>query len=326
MSYMPERGVPEGPLTGSTPSSAPSVSIAPPSQCSGCRGIAFTNRQILPDLQTRTCTSCGLIFSAIERSGPAVPEFALVDQDAYLRSVGETRRLQATRILKTLAGYVPPGARLLDVGCSFGFFLLAARRAGFQVHGIEPDAQAYEYARRLLGEDIVRRRILDKDSEPPRSADIVSTLDVIEHIPPGDHEAFAAAVRQTLTAQGVWVIKVPSTEGLYYKLSDIAARTYPRAGASLIRRMWQTRYEYPHLAYFSLHSLSVELERFGFHVFARRYVPEGPTRTVIDRLSTDGDISRRKAWMVTPAVAGVNLVESLRGRSDGLVVFARPRP
>jgi trans-aconitate methyltransferase len=303
-----------------------STSIPTPARCSACGGSAFTDRRILTDLRTRTCVSCGLIFSAIERSGPAVPEFALVDQDAYLRSVGETRRVQATRILEALTRHVPRGARLVDVGCSFGFFLLAARRAGFQVRGIEPDPQAFEYASRLLGDDVVRHGILDGSTAPPRSADIVSTLDVIEHIPPGEHEAFAATVRETLTPQGVWVIKVPSTEGLYYKLSDTLARVYPRAGASLIRRMWQTRYEYPHLAYFSLASLSVELERLGFSVLAHRYVPEVPTRTVIDRLSTDGDISRGKAWLVAPVVAGVNLVESLRGKSDGLVVFARPRP
>jgi hypothetical protein len=321
---MPER-VPPDPHSDRVPVSASSTSIPAPPRCSGCGRSVFIDRRILTDLRTRTCVSCGLIFSAIERSGPAVPEFALVDQDAYMRSVGETRRLQATRILETLTRHVPPGAKLLDVGCSFGFFLLASRRAGFQVRGIEPDPQAFAYARRLLGDGVVHNGILDEDSGPPRSTDIVSTLDVIEHIPPGEHEVFAARVREALSPEGVWVIKVPATEGLYYKLSVMLARMYPRAGARLIRRMWQTRYEYPHLVYFSLDSLSVELERFGFSVVGHLYVPEVPTRTVIDRLSTDGDISRGKAWLVAPVVAAVNLVESLRGKSDGLVVFARPR-
>jgi SAM-dependent methyltransferase len=267
-----------------------------------------------------------LIFSSIDRSGPAVPEFALVDEDAYLRSVGETRRLQGGQILEALNGHVPHGSRLLDVGCSFGFFLLAARRAGFQVRGIEPDPQAHEYARRLLGDDVVVHGSLDRSTAHPGSADIVSTLDVIEHIPPEQHETFAGLVRETLSPGGVWVIKVPSTEGLYYKLSDLLARISPAMGASLIRRMWQTRYEYPHLVYFSLHSLSVWLDRFGFGVVAHRYLPEVPSRTVIDRLTTDGDINRAKAYAIAPAVLGVNLAESLRGKSDGLVVFARPRP
>jgi SAM-dependent methyltransferase len=296
-----------------------------PTRCSACGGSAFTHRRILDDLQTRTCISCGLVLGAIDRFVPAVPEFALVDHDAYLRSVGETRRIQAIPILEVLTRHARPGARVLDVGCSFGFFLLAARRAGFEVTGIEPDPQAYEYANHLLGDEVVHHGTFDSQSVQPGSAEIVSTLDLIEHIPPSEHEAFAATVRTTLTPTGIWVIKVPTTEGLYYKLSDGLARTFPRLGASLIRRMWQTRYEYPHLVYFSLGSLSVELERSGFNVLAHRYIPEVPIRTVIDRLSTDGDISRGVAWLAAPIVASVNLVESLRGKSDGLVVFARPR-
>jgi len=323
MSAMPDRALPED--VGGRGNQPLPTTFPPPLRCPTCGTSAFTDRRILPDLGTRTCASCGLIFSAIDRFGPAIAEFALVDQDAYLRSVGETRRVQAVRILRTLTGHVPPGSRLLDVGCSFGFFPLAARRAGFQVRGIEPDPQAYEYARRLLGDEVVRQGVLDANTAPAGSADIVSTLDVIEHIPAEEHESFAGNVRQTLSPGGVWVIKVPTTEGLYYKLSDLLARIYPTMGASLIRRMWQTRYEYPHLVYFSIHSLSAWLERFGFRAVGHRYLPEVPTRTVIDRLTTDGDINRAKAYVVAPAVLGVNAVESLRGKSDGLVVFARPR-
>jgi cyclopropane fatty-acyl-phospholipid synthase-like methyltransferase len=266
-----------------------------------------------------------LILSEIRRSEPVVPEFALVSEDIYLRSVGETRRLQAEIILDTLSRRVRSSASLLDVGCSFGFFLLAAREAGFEILGIEPDPRAYEYARRLLGNEAVRPGMFGLDVVPPRSFDVVSTLDVIEHIPPEEHEGFAAAVRAALTATGVWVIKVPSTEGLYYKLADAAVRVSPGMAGSLVRRLWQTRYEYPHLVYFSRRSLTSWLDRYGFDVMAHRYVPEVPAGTIIDRLTTDGDIAHRTAWLAAPLVLGVGAIESLRGRSDSLIVFARPR-
>lgn len=327
MAPMPGGSVPEDTAGGPTqPSGVPAESPAGGFSCVACGETAFVDRRILPDLVTRTCTRCGLISSSIDRTGPGVPEFALVDEVAYLRSVGATRRRQAAPILEWLTKQFNPGAKLLDVGCSFGFFLLEAKRAGFTIQGLEPDPQAYEYCRRLLGEGVVRRAILDEGSAHARSADIVTTLDVIEHIPPEQHRAFAGRVRDILTPHGVWVIKVPSTEGLYYRLSGLLATMYPKAGADLVRRLWQTRYEYPHLVYFSLPSLSRWLNAFGFTVLAHRYVPEVPTRTAIDRLSTDGDISRAKAWLIAPAVVGVNLVEALRRKSDGLVVFARPSP
>jgi SAM-dependent methyltransferase len=283
------------------------------------------SRRILPDLTTHRCASCGLIVSAIERLGPAFPEFALVEQEAYVRSVGASRTRQAAHILEHLTRHVSPGASILDIGCSFGFFLQEARRAGFGVRGVEPDPQAHAHATSVLGKGVVHLGTLDEDSARPRSADVVATLDVIEHIPPEEHETFAERVRSILEPGGIWIIKVPSTEGLYYKLSDLMVRAYPPMGATLVRRMWQTRYEYPHLVYFSLGSLSAWLKRFGFDVISHRFLPEIPTATIVDRLTTDGDIGKAKAYLAAPAIISVTLIDRLRGRSDALVVFARPR-
>ena len=44
-----------------------------------------------------------------------------------------------------------PGARVLDVGCGFGSFLIRAREAGYAVAGIEPDAHACAGACKVLG-------------------------------------------------------------------------------------------------------------------------------------------------------------------------------
>ena len=48
-----------------------------------------------------------------------------------------------------------------------------------------------------------------------------------------------------------------------------------------------------------------------------------PIRTIIDRLTHDGDISRLQAYCLVPAVGAINVVEWLRRRSDALVVLAR---
>ena len=54
-----------------------------------------------------------------------------------------------------------------------------------------------------------------------------------------------------------------------------------------------------------------------------RYLPEVPIRTIIDRLTHDGDISRAQAYVLAPAVSVINAIEWLRRRSDALVVLAR---
>jgi 2-polyprenyl-3-methyl-5-hydroxy-6-metoxy-1,4-benzoquinol methylase len=293
--------------------------------CPACGGGAFLDREVLPGLTTHTCVECTLILSTIERSDDPVPEFALVDEDAYLGSVGAVRRTQAGEILSLLRPYVSAGAALLDVGCSFGFFLLEARKAGFAVRGIEPDPQAYERARASLGENVVQRGLFSSDTALSGSADVISTLDVIEHIPPEEHEPFARLVAASLTPRGIWVIKVPTTEGLYYKLSDLLVRTWPAIGSSFVHRLWQTRYEFPHLVYFTRLNLTRWLERYGFAVIGHTYVQEVPNSTVLDRLTTDHDISRPLAYLLAPGVVGINFIETIRRKSDSLVVLARAR-
>jgi 2-polyprenyl-3-methyl-5-hydroxy-6-metoxy-1,4-benzoquinol methylase len=212
---------------------------------------------------------------------------------------------------------------VLDVGCGFGSFLIRARAAGYAVAGIEPDAHACAGACQVLGEGVVRQGTLLQVRPAAASADVVATLDVLEHVPPADHVAFARAMAGVLAPGGIWVIKVPSTEGLYYRLSALAARLVPWVGATFMRRLWQTDYEFPHTVYFDRRSLQAWLHRHGFVVVDVRYLPEVPARTIIDRLTHDGDIGRGQAYLMAPAVSVINVIEWLRRRSDALVVIAR---
>lgn len=292
-------------------------------QCPGCDGSTFADRRVADGIRTHTCGSCGLILSSLSRRKPKMGQYANVDLRAYLTSVVALRHQQSSEILSFVQPHLPPGARVLDVGCGFGSFLLRARDAGFAVAGIEPDEHACAGAGELLGEDVVRQGTLQQVMPHAGSADAVATLDVLEHVPPEDHESFAALMTRILTPGGLWVIKVPSTEGLYYKLSALLARVFPPLGATFMRRLWQTEYEFPHTVYFNRKTLEQWLHRHGFTLVDVRYLPEVPARTIIDRLTHDGDIGRAQAYAMIPAVFVINVIEALRRRSDALLVVAR---
>src|SRR5205085_9487386 len=129
----------------------------------------------------------------------------------------------------------------LDVGCGFGYVLEAAREAGYRVRGIEPDAKAVAAARQRIAD--VETGVL---TEETREADILSTLDVLEHL--DDINAFARLVRWK--ARALWVIKVPSSEGLFFRMAHLF-----RIG-SAVRRLWQSDYEHPHTVYFNQPALT----------------------------------------------------------------------
>jgi 2-polyprenyl-3-methyl-5-hydroxy-6-metoxy-1,4-benzoquinol methylase len=72
--------------------------------------------------------------------------------------------------------------KLLDVGCSFGFFLDRARQRGWNVAGIEVSEYAATYARTRLGLSVIDKPIMEAQFAE-RSFDVITMWYVIEHLP-----------------------------------------------------------------------------------------------------------------------------------------------
>jgi SAM-dependent methyltransferase len=233
--------------------------------------------------------------------------YAEIDVSAYLRSIGSVREAQADDIVAFAREYRATG-EWLDIGCGYGYVLDAARNAGFRVRGIEPNDVAAAVARER-GIDVSR----DPLSETTLPADIVSTLDVLEHL--SDINAFANLVK--IKATTLWLIKVPSSDGMFYRVAH-TLRIH-----SAVERLWQTHYEHPHLVYFDESTLLRFLRKHGFEIVAQRYLHETPARTIVPRLMLAGDIPLWKAWLAFPVAVAINIIERLRRRSDALMVLVR---
>jgi SAM-dependent methyltransferase len=274
--------------------------------CPVCDGLRFDARTIA-GVAIRRCASCGCRISDIAVAGGI--SYGHVDDGAYAGSIARVRRRQAQEII----AFVRPFARSgewLDVGCGYGYVLDAAKAEGFRVRGVEPDGKVASAARERIGN--IEQGTL---AESTAVADVLSTLDVLEHL--HDPAAFARLVRSK--ARKLWLIKVPSSDGLFFRL----AHALRIRGA--VQRLWQSGYEHPHTVYFDHATLTRFLEKHGFEVVAVRYLEEVPHGTVVDRLTLDGRTPRWKARLAVPLFFAVNLIERLRGRSDALLVLARPR-
>ena len=90
-------------------------------------------------------------------------------------------RAEAHEILAMLP---PPPGRLLDIGCAGGTFLDEARKAGFDVAGIELNPTMAQYARTTYQLEVMNRRIEDVPEDAWAGAfEIVTLLDCLEHMP-----------------------------------------------------------------------------------------------------------------------------------------------
>jgi len=117
--------------------------------------------------------------------------------------------LQRTWTTGRLSGLVarrPPPARLLEIGTGYGYFLAAARDAGYQVSGVELSRTGAAHARDRHGLDVFLGQ-LDSAPEDVR-ADVICFWDTLEHVP--DPLEFLRQVRLRLADDGVFALSVPS--------------------------------------------------------------------------------------------------------------------
>lgn len=145
------------------------------------------------------------------------------------------------------------GRRLLDIGCSSGYFLSIAAQQGFEAFGIEPNAQEARYALNnginLIGSTV--------DSLPASldPFDIITLWDVLEHI--RQPVCYLSALRPLLNNDGLIFVQVPTSDSL-------AARIM-RADCNMFDGI-------EHQTLFSSSSLDSAFEQAGFTRMAKNSV------------------------------------------------------
>jgi 2-polyprenyl-3-methyl-5-hydroxy-6-metoxy-1,4-benzoquinol methylase len=114
--------------------------------------------------------------------------------------------------------------RILDVGCGAGQFLHFLRGAGFtNCQGIDCDATQVDYARRL-GLDCRAADALSFLAQDTGSYDLITMLDVLEHLRYEELAELLALVTAHLSPSGAVILSVPnasSPNGFTVRYGDI---------------------------------------------------------------------------------------------------------
>jgi 2-polyprenyl-3-methyl-5-hydroxy-6-metoxy-1,4-benzoquinol methylase len=194
-------------------------------------------------------------------------------------------------------------ARLLDVGCGNGEFLLEMRAAGWSAQGLETDARAVARAREH-GVD-VREGALEDGVYPARSFDAVTLSHVLEHL--YDPVRTLRTCREILRDDGVLWLATP----------NLASHGHARYG-----RAWRGLEPPRHLVLFTPSALTRALERAGFRVVS--FQRPASARWVYDASTDDSRRAARLSRLLAVAVADAR--SALRHeRGEELVAVARPR-
>jgi SAM-dependent methyltransferase len=187
------------------------------------------------------CDRCGTVAQPSLPAGePLVSLYRSMRDEHYLDEEAGRRRT-ARRLL----ALVPPGGRLLEVGCGHGLLLDEARARGFDVLGLEPSRAAAAHARGVLGLP-VREETLD-ELDDPGPFDAIVMADVLEHL--DDPLGALDTCRALLAPGGTLVVVTPDPASRAARLAGpswwgfLPAHTYLLPRATLRRVLAERGFE-----------------------------------------------------------------------------------
>ncbi len=143
---------------------------------------------------------------------------------------------------------------ILDIGCATGFFLKAAKDAGWQVEGVEISEFAANYAKnhfkfKVYCEDFLDIKISEK-------FDVITMWDVIEHF--YNPQAAIEKANKLLKPGGLLVLSTPDVASLPAKIT---------------RHKWVGyKLSDEHLTYFSPKTMKIFLENSGLSIVRNGHV------------------------------------------------------
>lgn len=229
------------------------------SKCVNCNG----NIKSYQTSWLYKCDHCGLQTSLLydDKINGVEPIGWTETASNFLESLRESN---AKSILKELSCYTElDSKKLLDIGCAAGWFLGIAKEFKMNVIGIEPEKNIAEKGLKK-GLDI-RTVVYPDESLKNEKFNVITFNDVFEHIKQPDE--MLEQLHSQLDDNGFLILNLPSSNGIFYKVSCILARF---SYVSPLERLWQKGYFSPHLYYYSHDNLKEFVQSKGFKLISRK--------------------------------------------------------
>jgi 2-polyprenyl-3-methyl-5-hydroxy-6-metoxy-1,4-benzoquinol methylase len=219
---------------------AVATSAVPSTACPVCG--SHQPRQFVEHFRGGTfaeCAGCRIQFAEVP-STDLQAYYREVWSDGNLGCQPYTDKVQAVaspallaRLLRTVPRFrwalsqlrrLPPGARVLDVGCGEGALLWAAGRLGLEPHGCDLAEPAVELARQLVEGGRIHVGTIAELPYPPASFDCLVALEVIEHLP--NPRPFVESASRLLRPGGRLLLTTPNRHRLFAVLKRSVGRPH----------------------------------------------------------------------------------------------------
>lgn len=216
--------------------------------CPVCGGTVFTELFRKHDEPFVQCKGCSLILINPRPVHAEVLETYDADYSKGYVAKRAGKRKRSARWVRRVRAAKPSG-RWLDVGCSAGFTVEAARNLGYDAWGVDVESWGVNYARETLGLVNVRQGMLEDQGFADNSFDIITAYEVIEHVP--DLNRFLTELKRLLAPGGLIILHTP----------DVGHWRRPKK-----LETWDAIIPSEHLYYFSKQTLGRLVKKHGLAV------------------------------------------------------------
>jgi len=175
-------------------------------KCPYCGALGNFYFNILSRIYNR-CSGCDLMYKESRDSYDKI--LTHYREDYFGRYYFDQAEAIRNRLFNHILDLIEENrgiGRLLDVGTGCGFFLVAAKKRGWEAKGIEPSKQSVEMAKRKYGLDVFDGTLQEYDGNG--QFDVITFINVLEHSAEPWKEIDRA--RNLLRSQGLVYIRFPN--------------------------------------------------------------------------------------------------------------------
>ena len=177
-------------------------------------------------------------------------------------------------LFRLLRHYAPDrGERVLEAGCGTGYLAtLLESRLGWKVNALDLGSEGLQYGRQMGLQQLVQADL----SEMPLASeafDVVLSMDVLVHFPPGEERKAAAELVRVLKADGLLFIRVSALDMLRSRHSMFAAERQRFTKRRLIRVFEEAGVKVLRCTYANSLLMPVALAKFRFWEPITRQAP-----------------------------------------------------
>ena len=228
--------------------------------CRICSSEGLQPRFIKDGFRIEKCMNCGLMQVT---NPPAPSEIGSYYENGFFDEHYSKLQTDPKRLayeyekfnfrLKEIEKRTTGKGRILDVGCSFGFFLDVARKRGWKVYGVEISEYASNHAKRNLGLNVVNKDLIGARFDTG-FFDIVTLWNVLEHL--HDPVELMNEVYRILKEKGIVVLTTGDIESPLARLK---------------RGRWRMLIPPIHLSHFSPSTINYLLDPSGLDLIEQTY-------------------------------------------------------